>query len=347
MLDSEQRHDDVPELHRDRAGDRARAGDGRQLEVVGDRGRPEVRAGQGRRQLDQPEGRRSRLPAQGASSSGATAPASSSWRSTRPARPTPSRARSRSASAPTSSSSSRRTSIRPTSSSIPNILAIATGLEEHNDYAVNFIEATRIIKATCPGVKISGGVSNLSFSFRGNDVVREAMHSAFLYPRDQGRHGHGHRQRRPAGRLRGHPEGSARARRGRDLQPAAGRDRAAGAVRRHGEGRGQASARRISRGARRPVEERLSTRSCTASSTSSRPDVEEARQQYAQAARDHRRAADGRHEGRRRPVRRRQDVPAAGRQERARDEEGGRLPAAVHGGGEAAVRRRRRRRARS
>ena len=63
----------------------------------------------------------------------------------------------------------------------PNILAIATGLEEHNDYAVNYIEATRIIKATCPGAKVSGGVSNLSFSFRGNDVVREAMHSAFLF----------------------------------------------------------------------------------------------------------------------------------------------------------------------
>ena len=63
----------------------------------------------------------------------------------------------------------------------PNILAIATGLEEHNDYAVNFIEATRIIKERCPGAKISGGVSNLSFSFRGNDVVREAIHAAFLY----------------------------------------------------------------------------------------------------------------------------------------------------------------------
>jgi 5-methyltetrahydrofolate--homocysteine methyltransferase len=63
----------------------------------------------------------------------------------------------------------------------PNILAIATGLEEHNAYAINFIEAARIIKATCPGVKISGGVSNLSFSFRGNDVVREAIHSAFLF----------------------------------------------------------------------------------------------------------------------------------------------------------------------
>jgi 5-methyltetrahydrofolate--homocysteine methyltransferase len=63
----------------------------------------------------------------------------------------------------------------------PNILAIATGLEEHNDYAKYFIDATRIIKQECPGVKISGGVSNLSFSFRGNDVVREAIHSAFLF----------------------------------------------------------------------------------------------------------------------------------------------------------------------
>jgi 5-methyltetrahydrofolate--homocysteine methyltransferase len=63
----------------------------------------------------------------------------------------------------------------------PNILAIATGLEEHANYAINFIEATRLIKANCPGVKISGGVSNLSFSFRGNDIVREAMHAAFLY----------------------------------------------------------------------------------------------------------------------------------------------------------------------
>jgi 5-methyltetrahydrofolate--homocysteine methyltransferase len=63
----------------------------------------------------------------------------------------------------------------------PNILAIATGLEEHNEYAINFIEATRILKAMYPEVKISGGVSNLSFSFRGNDAVREAIHSAFLY----------------------------------------------------------------------------------------------------------------------------------------------------------------------
>jgi len=63
----------------------------------------------------------------------------------------------------------------------PNIFAVATGIEEHNEYAINFIEATRQIKAACPGVKISGGVSNISFSFRGNNGVREAMHSAFLY----------------------------------------------------------------------------------------------------------------------------------------------------------------------
>jgi 5-methyltetrahydrofolate--homocysteine methyltransferase len=63
----------------------------------------------------------------------------------------------------------------------PNILTVATGMDEHNNYAVNFIEATRIIKATLPHCKVSGGVSNISFSFRGNNAVREAMHSAFLY----------------------------------------------------------------------------------------------------------------------------------------------------------------------
>jgi 5-methyltetrahydrofolate--homocysteine methyltransferase len=62
-----------------------------------------------------------------------------------------------------------------------NILAIATGLEEHNYYAMDFIEAIRMLKVTCPGVKICGGISNLSFAFRGNDMVREAIHSAFLF----------------------------------------------------------------------------------------------------------------------------------------------------------------------
>ena len=63
----------------------------------------------------------------------------------------------------------------------PNIFAIATGIEEHNNYAVDFIEATRWIKRHLPGAKVSGGVSNVSFSFRGNDPVREAIHTVFLY----------------------------------------------------------------------------------------------------------------------------------------------------------------------
>ncbi len=63
----------------------------------------------------------------------------------------------------------------------PNVLTVATGMEEHNDYAVAFIEATRWIKQNLPGAKVSGGISNVSFSFRGNNPVREAMHTAFLY----------------------------------------------------------------------------------------------------------------------------------------------------------------------
>ncbi|MEN8719795.1 MAG: dihydropteroate synthase, partial [Oceanococcaceae bacterium] len=63
----------------------------------------------------------------------------------------------------------------------PNIFAIATGIEEHNNYAVDFIEATADIRKTCPGCHISGGVSNVSFSFRGNEPVRQAIHSVFLY----------------------------------------------------------------------------------------------------------------------------------------------------------------------
>ncbi|MEY3050780.1 MAG: hypothetical protein RLY31_565 [Bacteroidota bacterium] len=63
----------------------------------------------------------------------------------------------------------------------PNVFAVATGIAEHNEYALHFIGATREIKRRCPGASISGGISNLSFSFRGNDRVREAMHAAFLY----------------------------------------------------------------------------------------------------------------------------------------------------------------------
>src|SRR5207245_7264811 len=63
----------------------------------------------------------------------------------------------------------------------PNVLAVATGIPEHDEFAKAFIESLPLIKERCPGAKTSGGISNLSFSFRGNDVVREAMHSAFLF----------------------------------------------------------------------------------------------------------------------------------------------------------------------
>src|SRR6202030_1395904 len=63
----------------------------------------------------------------------------------------------------------------------PNVLAVATGIAEHNGYAKSFIEALPLIKERCPGVRTSGGISNLSFAFRGNEAVRRAMHSAFLF----------------------------------------------------------------------------------------------------------------------------------------------------------------------
>ena len=63
----------------------------------------------------------------------------------------------------------------------PNILTVATGIEEHNNYAVDFFKATKWIKENLPNAKVSGGVSNVSFSFRGNNIIREAMHSAFLF----------------------------------------------------------------------------------------------------------------------------------------------------------------------
>ena len=103
----------------------------------------------------------------------------------------------------------------------PNIFAVATGIEEHAGYGIAFIEAARQIRRTLPHAHISGGVSNLSFSFRGNEPVREAMHAVFLYHAIQAGHGHGHRQCRPARGLRVDRPRAARGLRGRDLQHAA------------------------------------------------------------------------------------------------------------------------------
>ena len=90
----------------------------------------------------------------------------------------------------------------------PNILTVATGMEEHNNYAVDFIRATRWIKENLPHAKVSGGVSNVSFSFRGNNKVREAMHAAFLYHAIARGHGHGHCECRDAGGVRGDRAGA-------------------------------------------------------------------------------------------------------------------------------------------
>ena len=213
----------------------------------------------------------------------------------------------------------------------PNILAIATGLEEHNDYAVNYLEATRIIKATCPGAKVSGGVSNLSFSFRGNDLVREAIHSAFLYHAIKAGMDMGIVN---AGQLvvyedipkellehvediifNRRPDATERMVQFAETVKGAGKKREVDDAWR------QAT-----------VEARLSHALVHGVVDFIEQDAEEARQKYRAPAADHRRPAHGRDEDRRRPVRRREDVPAAGRQERPRDEARRCVSRAVYGG---------------
>jgi 5-methyltetrahydrofolate--homocysteine methyltransferase len=101
----------------------------------------------------------------------------------------------------------------------PNIFAVATGIEEHNNYAVDFIEATRWIKQNLPGAKVSGGVSNVSFQLpRQRPGARGHPHRVPV-PRHQGRHGHGHRQRRHGGRVRRPGARAARARGRRGAEP--------------------------------------------------------------------------------------------------------------------------------
>ena len=109
----------------------------------------------------------------------------------------------------------------------PNVLAVATGIEEHNGFAKAFIDAIPLIKERCPGVRISGGISNLSFAFRGNDHVREAMHAAFLYHAIRAGLDMGIVNAGQLDGLRGHRARAARAGRGRALRPPARRDRAA------------------------------------------------------------------------------------------------------------------------
>ena len=213
-----------------------------------------------------------------------------------------------------------------------NILTVGTGIEEHNNYAVEFIEAVRELKRVLPYCKTSGGVSNVSFSYRGNDAVREAMNAAFLYHAigaglDMGIVNAGQLavyeeipkdllekvedvllNRRPdaADRLTEFAE---------SVKTSKSKDR------------GKELAWREA-----PVAERLKHALITGTVDFIEADTEEARQACERTLSIIEGPLDGRHERRRRPVRRGQDVPAPGRQERAGHEEGRRLPDAVHGG---------------
>ena len=209
----------------------------------------------------------------------------------------------------------------------PNILTVATGIEEHNNYAVDFIEATRWIKANLPGARVSGGVSNISFSFRGNNTVREAMHSAFLYHAIRAGLDMAHRQCRPARRLRRDRPGAARAGRGRAPQSAR-RTRPSGwsisprSVKAKGKDSAKDEAWRSA-----PVEERLSHALVKGIVDHIEGDTEEARQKSARPLD----VIEG-------PLMAGMSVVgdlfgagkmflAAGGEKRARHEEGGRLPA--------------------
>ena len=225
----------------------------------------------------------------------------------------------------------------------PNIFAVATGIEEHNNYGVDFIEATRRIIETLPHVHVSGGVSNLSFSFRGNEPVREAMHAVFLYHAihagmDMGIVNAGQLAVYELDRAR-----AARGLRGRGAQPPPRRHRAAARPRRAVQGR------RRPRGSRaRPRLARLAGREAARACAGQRHHrVHRCRHRGGALSRRataprHRRPADGRHERGRRPLRLGQDVPAAGGEIRPRDEAGGGDPVALHGGREARERWRRR-----
>ena len=202
----------------------------------------------------------------------------------------------------------------------PNILTVATGIEEHNRYAINFIEATREIKQVCPGAKISGGVSNISFSFRGNDPVREAMHAAFcITPSVPG--WTWDRQRRalavyedipPELLTRSKTFSSTAARMPPNVLIESAESCQAW--------RHQALEAADLSWREADVNERLSHALVRGIADYVEADVEEARAALSDVPRHHRRTVDGRHADRGGFVRPRKDVPAAGREKRPRDE---------------------------
>jgi methionine synthase (B12-dependent) (EC 2.1.1.13) len=211
----------------------------------------------------------------------------------------------------------------------PNIFAVATGIEEHNNYAVAFIEATRQIKQKFPLVHVSGGVSNLSFAFRGNEPVRQAMHSVFLYHAIQAGMDMGIVN---AGQLTLYDDIPADL---RELCEDVILNRRPDATERLLEAAPRfkgGSVKKVEQDLswrNAPVEERLKYALVHGITEFIEADVEEARQKGGPASRCDRRSVDGRHERGRRSVWRRQNVPAAGGEISPRDETGRRLPAAV------------------
>ncbi len=212
-----------------------------------------------------------------------------------------------------------------------NILTVGTGIEEHANYAVEFIEAVRQIKRACPGAKTSGGVSNVSFSFRGNETVREAMNAAFLYHAIQAGLDMGIVN---AGQIAVYEEiDKDLLRHVEDVLFNRRPDATERLVTLCRDRRGQEQNRRKRRSlAGGTVEERLSHALVNGIVDYIEAGHGRGPPEARPAAQGDSGPADGRHGRRRRAVRRRQDVPAAGRQKRPRDEEGGRLPDPLHGG---------------
>ena len=302
------------------------------------RGRPEVRPGQGDRQLDQPQGGRGEVPRAG------------------PARPPLRRGRRRDGVRRGRPGGHRPTARSPSASAPIKLLTEEVGFapDRHHLRRQHPHRRHRAWRSTTttPSSSSRRSASSSSCSprrrppaasatsrsrFRGNEAVREAMNAAFLYHAiraglDMGIVNAGQLQvyeeipkdlleRVEDVLLNRRPDATERLTEFAETVKKKGKKAT-------GKDTGLARRRRSRSGSSTPWS--------TASPTSSTPTSRRPGSQYDAAAPDHRRAADGRHERRRRPVRRRQDVPAAGGQERPRDEEGGRLPAAVHGGREGA-----------
>ena len=297
-----------------------------------------MRVGQADRQFDLDEGRRGAVPR-------ARAQVPGLWRGgrghgVRRSRPGGHRAsaRSRSASAPTSCWSPTGPT-RTTSSSIPTSSPSPPGSTSIAATRSTSSRRPREIRRRCPGTHISGGLSNLSFSFRGNEPVRRAMHSVFLYHAIPAGMDMGIVN---AGQLDVYDAIDPELREACEDVILDRRDDATErlvALAERFKGTEPPPRRPLAEWRSLPVGERLSYALVKGIDAHIVDDTEEARQHRPRADRGDRRPADGRHERRRRPVRVGQDVPAAGGQVGARDEEGGRAPDPVHRGGEGEDRR--------